>query len=189
MAKPDLMFDPRYFVWGIKPERSQRFMESVRIEIKKVKALKHGGWKKDGYYYHNEHFPNYKIAIERDGGEWEIRTERNTKDSLPTPDILWDMSQINDDFMWLGRPKSQLPYYSVQLVIARARKHRPYDHPDWIAQATGEEPDIVWAAYEKIAAEKIAAYWALSHQKRRHVSWPWLYKRGDYYIEEGAENV
>ncbi len=174
-------------------------MATVRDGAKHLRSLKDGGWKKctpkmaeeilpdrpwmvRGHYV-NEHLPDYNANFDRWGGEFNLELRHHRWAEI-LEDGFWYPNHVEGVFQYMSSFKRQLDDIAVTLYIEDARKHRPNDHPDWIIQATGEDYDIVWAEYDKFAQEKIDAYWALSHQKRRHVEFPIIYHREKHYLEE-----
>lgn len=199
MAKRATAFDPKQFKMGIQYQYAHEFLADHKDGASDLRSLKHGGWKKctpkmaeeimpdkphiiRGQYI-NEHFPGYRMDFDRWGKEFEMYLDH----SLGFP--FWDPQAVRNNFSGMSSFKRYLDDISYRLYLEHARFHRPDDHPDWIAQATGEDPEVVWSAYAEYAQGLLDDYWALSHQKRRHVIFPCLYSRSEYYVEDEEVRV
>ena len=199
MAKRKTVFSPDQFKHGIKVQYAHEFIAKHKDEADNLRSMKHGGWKKctpkmaeeimpDKSYmiqgkYVNEAFPGYYLDFDRFGGEFTAMMGHGK--GFP----MWYPDAIMDDFCYMSSFKRALDDIAYSNYIQHARFHRPEDHPDWIAQATGEDPEIVWSAYAEYAQGLLDAYWALSHQKRRHVDFPCLYSRSEFYVEDEEVKV
>ena len=73
---------------------------------------------------------------------------------------------------------------AAELYRSHARQNFPDYHPEWIAQATGDSVDDVWAAYEIYQDALEAEYDALPHQAKRH-----RWNPADDRLVRGAEDT
>ena len=195
MAKHKTTFNPDQFKHGINIRyQAHEFNKLHEDNTNHLRSLKDGGWKKctqamaekinpekphmiRGLYV-NEHFPGYKIDFDKWGNEFVCMMSHGR--GFP----YWDPDAVSEEFCYMTSFKKYLKDIAVSTYIQHARLHRPDDHPDWIAQATNMDPIIIWNAYDQYAQGLLDEYWGLSHQKRRHVEFPVLYSRTDWYVED-----